>query len=71
MKKLYRADNYYKTVEYVEVDDDAPIGFELPPLFGDGMYIYFETQQEANNWLAKEIQTEIDALVEKLKELQE
>lgn len=70
MKKLYRADSYYKTVKYVEVDDDAPVGFELEPLFGDGAYIYFETHSEATFWLVKEIQAEIDALVEKLKEFQ-
>lgn len=69
MKKLYRADSYYKTVEYVEVDDDAPVGFELPPLFGDGVYVYCETEKEAKDWLFKEILTEIQELLKKLKEL--
>lgn len=69
MKKLYRADSYYKTVEYVEVDDDASVGFALLPLFGDGVYIYYETEKEAKDWLCKEIQTEVDSLLERLEEL--
>lgn len=69
MKKVYRADSYYKTVEHLRVDDCAPVGIELPPLFGNGVYIYFETEGEAKDWLFKEILTEIQGLLKKLKQL--
>lgn len=67
MKKLWRYDNHYLTLEYVDVEEKyALVRTWMWPLIGDGEYIYLETLEEAKEVVMEDIQEQMRNLQETL-----
>lgn len=68
-QSLWRVDTHYLTCKQVQVSEEAPLKKWLNPLFGEGMYIYVKTEQEAKELLKNVIEDKIKNLNKMLDEL--
>lgn len=72
MNKLYRLDDELLTIVEVDRDSlniDPPIDYWLPVMYGEGSYIYVESEGEAKAMLREIIECRIVELNAKLLEV--